>query len=153
MIKLLFLICQMGGKCLQWEFLVALCFLAGTKQDGLLSIRGKHWRRTEQKRFLNPAGLWRISSPLFRQSPIDTQGLSWMGQGQYFYCIQPSESRWLSTAVSLQAAWIVSRLSLSFLLLFCRTLLPAPPVSVPLGHMLEYISCNVCTNAHFRKCV
>lgn len=151
MIKSLFLICQMGGKCLQWEFLVALCFLAGTKQDGLLSIWGKHWRRTEQKRFLNPAGLRRISSPLFRQSPIDTEGLSWRGQGQYFYCVQLSESRWLSTAVSLQAAWLVSRLSL--LLLFCQTLLPALLVSVPLGHMLEYISCDVCTNTHFRKCV
>lgn len=62
----------MGGKHSQREFLDA-SFLSRNKSKMASSQFGAN---TAQKRCLNPVGLRGISSPLFRESLIDTWGLA-----------------------------------------------------------------------------
>lgn len=71
------------------------------------------WR---QKRCLKPVGVRGISSPLFRESLIDTWGLVWRTRDNSSIVSLFSESRRLSTAVSLQGAWLASKLELSLLI-------------------------------------
>lgn len=71
------------------------------------------WR---QKRRLNLVGLKGISSPLFRESLIDTWGLAWRTEDNASIVSLFSESRHPSTAVSLPGAWLASKLELSLLI-------------------------------------
>lgn len=71
------------------------------------------WR---QKGCLNLFGLRGISSPLFRESLIDTWGLAWRTEDNASIVSLFSESRRPSTAVSLQGAWLASKLELSLLI-------------------------------------
>jgi len=68
-----------------------------------------------QRRSVNPVGLRGISSPLFRETLIETWGLAWRTRDNSCIVSLFSESRRPSTAVSLQGAWLVSKLELSLL--------------------------------------
>lgn len=80
MIKSLSLICTMGGKCLQREFLDASFLSRNKARWPPLNLGQTLPGGRRQKRRLNPVGLRGTSSPLLRESLIDTWGLAWRAE-------------------------------------------------------------------------
>lgn len=114
-------------------------FLVGTKQDGLLSIWGKHCCRKETKEMLKPH---RSKGDIFtslQRVPNWYMGIGVKDWGQWHYCFTVF---WIKTSVNLAG-------SLAHFQTWTFLILPRLPscLSVALEDMIEDIRCNV------RKCM
>lgn len=131
-----------------WGNFLMLHFLVGTKQDGLLSIWGKHCRRMETKEMLKPR---RSKGDIFtslQRVPNWYMGFGMKDWGQWLYCFTVF---WIKTSVNL--AGRLARLQTWTFLIFAEASLSC--LSVALEDMMEDISCNVreCSSFRIDECI
>ena len=150
MIKSLSLICTMGGKYLPRELLDA-SFLSREQSKMASSQFGANsGAERRQRRCLNPVGLRGISSPLFRESLIDTWGLAWRSEDNTSIVSLFSESRRLSNG-GVFAGGLARLQNLNFLFWFTTEKLPPPHQTHGSSPPAAPEDTPECVRYHFRK--